>query len=187
MATSTYSISESARITGKTRDTIRSHIKKSKLSFELDINGNKRIERSELMRVYGNDLDFSLANGKKRTKTSATFNTDNAGNIKMLEEQLKNERSERDRERRQYENQIESLTDALQRSQEGQNRTTLLLENHSKREGDWEASFNALRNAQEQSRHEILELKNLAKRREEKLKRALEAERTKPFWRKILE
>lgn len=57
------SISESARMASKTRRTIYKHIDQGKLSTTRDSKGNKGIEVSELIRVYGDDVKPS---GEKR-------------------------------------------------------------------------------------------------------------------------
>ena len=56
-------ISEAARMASKTRRTIYKHIDQGKLSTARDSKGNKGIEVSELIRVYGDDLKPS---GDKR-------------------------------------------------------------------------------------------------------------------------
>ncbi len=48
-----HSISEAARITGKSRSTIHRHIKSGQLSKELSNDGSPVIDTSELQRVYG--------------------------------------------------------------------------------------------------------------------------------------
>lgn len=49
-------ISEAARMASKTRRTIYKHINQGKLSTTRDLKGNKGIEISELIRVYGDDV-----------------------------------------------------------------------------------------------------------------------------------
>lgn len=49
-------ISEAARIASKTRRTIYKHINQGKLSTTRDSKGNKGIEVSELIRLYGDDV-----------------------------------------------------------------------------------------------------------------------------------
>ena len=190
----TFNQSEVAQIVGVTRDTIRAHLKKGRVSAVLDVNGNKRLERSELMRVYGDDLDFSRIekSGKKPTSQhSQGTSTANNSKISELEAMLTYEQNERDRERKQHEKEIERLAGALDKSQEGHNRATLLLENHSQRGGDWERAIDALKtetaNAQKQAVREIQQLKERMKKRESQLKDALTAERSKTLWRKIWE
>lgn len=54
-----FNQSEAARIVGRVRNTIAAHIKSGKLSAERDGDGNLEIDQSELIRVYGDDCDFS--------------------------------------------------------------------------------------------------------------------------------
>ena len=49
-------ISEAARMASKTRRTIYKHINQGKLSTTRDSKGNKGIEVSELIRLYGDDV-----------------------------------------------------------------------------------------------------------------------------------
>ena len=54
------SISEAARLTGKARSTLHKYIKQGKLSTTTDQNtGNKSIETSELIRVFGKISNLS--------------------------------------------------------------------------------------------------------------------------------
>lgn len=48
-----HSISEAARITGKSRSTIHRHIKSGKVSKEISEGGSPVVDTSELQRVYG--------------------------------------------------------------------------------------------------------------------------------------
>lgn len=47
------SVTEAARLTGKNRATIHRYIKQGKLSQSTDAAGSKKIETSELLRVFG--------------------------------------------------------------------------------------------------------------------------------------
>jgi predicted transcriptional regulator len=47
------SISEAAKLTGKTRRTIDRHLKDGNLSSETDVNGVRKVDVSELVRYYG--------------------------------------------------------------------------------------------------------------------------------------
>lgn len=58
-------ISEAARMASKTRRTIYKHINQGKLSTTRDSKGNKGVEVSELIRVYGDDV--KPFNEKKRS------------------------------------------------------------------------------------------------------------------------
>lgn len=47
------SVTEAARLTGKNRATIHRYIKQGKLSQSIDATGSKKVEISELLRVFG--------------------------------------------------------------------------------------------------------------------------------------
>ena len=47
------SVTEAARLTGKNRATIHRYIKQGKLSQSTDATGSKKVETSELLRVFG--------------------------------------------------------------------------------------------------------------------------------------
>lgn len=47
------SVTEAARLTGKNRATIHRYIKQGKMSQSTDVTGSKKVETSELLRVFG--------------------------------------------------------------------------------------------------------------------------------------
>ncbi|HCO0763465.1 TPA: helix-turn-helix domain-containing protein, partial [Escherichia coli] len=47
------SISEAARLTGKSRTTVQSYIKQGKLTKCTDSSGSSKLDTSELLRVFG--------------------------------------------------------------------------------------------------------------------------------------
>ena len=53
-----YTVSEAAKIIGATRQTMYRHIEAKGISVEKDENGNQLIDASELMRVYGDKVNF---------------------------------------------------------------------------------------------------------------------------------
>lgn len=65
------SISEAARLTGKARSTLHKYIKQGKLSTTTDQNtGNKSIETSELIRVFGKISNLSTTDSDSVTRVS---------------------------------------------------------------------------------------------------------------------
>jgi len=73
------SISEAARLTGKARSTLHKYIKKGKLSTTTDQNtGNKSIETSELIRVFG------------KISNSPTTDSDGVTNVSKLQQETPN-------------------------------------------------------------------------------------------------
>lgn len=192
MSNNDFSLSAAARIVGITRDTLRAHITKRPISTIQDANGNRRIEASELMRVYGNDLDFDAEKKRGSRKKKGIKNEktqDDGTETKNLQTRLEQEQRERKEERRRHDAQVEELLKALAKSQENHNQS-LLLQDQSKGVGEWQQELDDLKRQveeQERSRKEVKEIKNEAKQREEKLKRALEAERNKSFWQRLFE
>jgi len=158
-------------------------------------NGNKSIDASELIRVYGDQCDFDRATGApKPTSNSKQHQVTSAeqrapSESHTVRQLLESERKERDREREQLQARIDHLEDSLKRSQEGHNRATLLLEDHSGGVGDLQKSLRTLEtriaNQEEASRKERQEIKNQAKRKIEHVKRALEEEQNKSVWQRL--
>lgn len=73
------SISEAARLTGKARSTLHKYIKQGKLSTTTDQNtGNKSIETSELIRVFG------------KISNSPTTDSDGVTNVSKLQKETPN-------------------------------------------------------------------------------------------------
>jgi len=190
-----YSLSAAARIADKSRTTIAAHIKSGKLSVTTSADGNRSIDASELIRVYGDECDFDRARrGSKpvsNTKSHEVTNDEHRtpAELQAVQQLLANERKERDREREQLQARVDHLEEALKRSQEGHNRVTLLLEDRTSGVGDLEKSFRTLEariaNQEEIFRKERQEIKNQAKRKIEQFKRALEEEQKKSVWQRL--
>ncbi|HEK0355948.1 TPA: DNA-binding protein [Proteus mirabilis] len=73
------SISEAARLTGKARSTLHKYIKQGKLSTTTDQNtGNKSIETSELIRVFG------------KISNSSTTDSDSVNHVSKLQQETPN-------------------------------------------------------------------------------------------------
>lgn len=57
-----YTVNQAAKIVGATRQTIYRHIESKPISVEKDDNGNQLIDASELIRVYGDKVNFDALN-----------------------------------------------------------------------------------------------------------------------------
>ena len=96
-----YSISKAAIVAGKSRVIIQRHIKNGKLSCTVDTKGNKLIDVSELIRVYG---EVNVDNtGKKQLQKNTVIHPDTGKidtEVRVLQEQIKflKEQLERERE-----------------------------------------------------------------------------------------
>ena len=192
MTSTKYSISAAHRITGKSRTTITAHMNSGKLSYTEDDEGNKVIDASELMRVYGDYCDFSKESSdrKQSIQEPEKEKKQESGSIelKYLKAQLENEQKERERERGLLKTQIENLQESLKTSQEGHNRATLLLENHTDGAGEWEKSLKALESRianQEATAKEEKERADKVLRQNRALKKALDEEKNKSFFKKL--
>lgn len=174
-----YSISAASRIIGKSRATVSRHASAGKLSFEIDNDGNKTIEASELIRVYGDTCDFKQEEKRGQTtetKRSESKPEDGATAIKAMQQQLIG----------QYVSQIDHLQQALSKAQDGQDRVTLLLEHRSSDNKNWQTSLDAMKeNIANQTEKQIQELKESYDTDIIKLKRALHKERNKSFWQRL--
>ncbi|NOY42794.1 MAG: hypothetical protein GXP26_13290 [Planctomycetes bacterium] len=150
-----------------------------KLSFELDDDGNKTIEASELVRVYGDACKFDRE--EKRGQTTETKRSEaepdsSIAAMKAMQERLTG----------QYVAQIDHLQLALEKAQDGQNRVTLLLEQRSSDTTAWQASLDAMsEKIANQTEKQISVLQERHDSELSKLKRALYKERNKSFWQKL--
>ena len=186
MSKSQFTISEINRITGKSRTTITKHIKQGKLSATQNEDDQKLVEAAELIRVYGDECDFEKASPNAPKVVSSKPVTLGGGD--HLQEALEKEREERARERRHFEDQIENLQDSLKTAQEGHNRATLLLENHSSGGGALEKALDELAkrvDRQDLTLQEEKELITRLKKQNVRLKKAVIAERQKSVWEKL--
>lgn len=157
-----------------------------KLTYISSGKNKKVIDVSELERVYGS---LNLENS---TKASNTVNTEQnftkeKGDqsitlieLAVLRERLDTLETERKREREQFEQRIEQLQDTLNKAQENQGKTTLLLEHYTKegRGVEWEK---ALKSIEER----ISNQEKVAQEEKEELERLLDEEKSKGFFERL--
>lgn len=183
MTKTQFTISEASRITGKSRTTLRTYLRKSKLSAVNGHGDQRLIDGSELCRVFGNDLDFSLADpaAKRSTATGssklATSDQSVQSQLEHVQQQLDREIEDRRRERQQLEHQVDELHNVLKRTQEGHTKAMQLLEDRSSR--DWEKPLRALQSQVANQQKQQQELKDNARRKIAELQQALDEERSK--------
>lgn len=98
-----HTISEAARLTGKSRRTLQEHIKNGKLSKSQDESGNPSIDTAELVRVYG---EFDATQAAPHAKARSVAQDDAGGaqggaqaQIELLQLKLAHASQERDTER----------------------------------------------------------------------------------------
>ncbi len=156
----------------------------------MDEGGNKVIDAAELIRVYGDACQFDQEEkrGSAATVHALSDQTDQQ-DLKRLQDLLEKEQQERERERKQYREQVEQLQESLKLAQEGQNRATLLLENHRKSSDEWEKTLLAVQkqisNQDQSLRKEFDQFKETAGKKLAQYKRALEEERSKSVWSRL--
>jgi hypothetical protein len=102
------SISEAARLTGKSRNTLHRHIKSGKVSKREDKDGNPVIDTAELIRVYGKLKIDSDSVKQSQSDSMAQRDTppvtdDTAMKIALLEQKINFLEKERDTERERRE------------------------------------------------------------------------------------
>ena len=202
MTKTQFNLSEAARITRKSRTTLRKYLKRGKLSKVQGRDDRVLIDAAELTRVFGNDLDFHLAetadNGPEKVASSKSAYTDHPtqAEIELLREQLEREISQRNWERDRHTDQMQQLHEALKRAQEEHSNATRLLEDRTNGKSEWQTTIRGLEsrmaNHEKQfnrQREELRVLKEkhsryktaLAKEREK-----LAAEQNKPWLRRLL-
>ena len=136
-----FNQSEAARIVGRVRNTIAAHLKSGKISGEQDSEGNLVIDKSELIRAYGDDCDFSRVEPSIESEEKTPSTSIGQGvhaQLSMTEQLLEAQKEERKRERERLEAEIDRLEQLLERSEERQNKITLLLEDRTRGIGEWE-------------------------------------------------
>ena len=199
---SKVTVKQAAQLTGKTKETINKATNTGKLSFSLNASGHKVIDVSELERIYTLVLsvDELGKHSKQVSRRQVESDSDITAEVAVLREKLaSSERmkeqliAERERERRQLESEIDTLRSSLEKSQDQHGKALLLITDQSKDTtdgvGDWEKSYKGLEkrlaNHEDRLRKEREERAALRKKAE-RYKQALESERRKPFWQRLL-
>lgn len=197
-----YSISEASRIVGVTRKTLYKHIQKKPITVEKDSNDMPVIDASELIRVYGDQCRFdhqespqNPTTGAGEHSSSATSNISNDSGkvqaalahkeLELLKEQIKQERSS-------YEEQIDYLRGKLDEANSETRKLTALLTDQSNTTQDtskaWEDALSNLESRVSNQENAInAEKMRTAKaiKRNKLLRKALEEEKKKTFWKKL--
>lgn len=193
MTTTQYNITAASRIAGISRNTLKAHMAAGRVSSTKNNAGEKLIDAAELIRAYGNDLDFSQADPEnhapatKLVPAPAINSQISAHELSSLQKQLDIINKEREREREQLQERIEHLQKSLDTALDGNKRMTLLLEHHQGG-GELEKQFRGLEQRlanQEKSRKEFEDFKNRSRAERIRLKQELEAERNKTVWQKL--
>ena len=136
---------KAAKLAGVSRRTFYNHIPQKKIRITKDDDGSEKIDISELERIYGKETIAKnrkelMEEGPRSVQGSEVGHPNSQGNVDypilMLEERVKHLHEQKiqlenhqNREREQFQEEIENLREALKRAQE----TTLRLEDKSKK------------------------------------------------------
>ena len=182
MPTSKFSISAASRITGLSRPTIARHIKSGRISCELNDQGHKLIEGSELVRAYGDKCNFERE--EKRGQTSETQRSELSP-----EEKIPHATAMQEQLIQRYAEENEHLRLSLSKALDYQESVVKLLEDRSKDDSrKWQATLDAmsekLANA---TRQQIKEIELQHQKELSRLKRKIQNEANKSWLDKLLE
>jgi len=222
------SITQAHNITGVARSTIYKDMEEGKLSFTENGRGKKVIMISELERVYGkidpsaldkkakttekNDTSEIVASVADRLETPKSVQSDQ---IAVLQERIlslkatvddkdtyiQDMKSERQKAREMYEDQLENMQKSLNKAQDGFNSITKLLEDKTNETGQgeqtdkWEKTMKALESRianQEKAEKDRQEREKKLSDENKRIKQAysrkkkeLEEEQNKGFFKKL--
>jgi transcriptional regulator of acetoin/glycerol metabolism len=188
-----YPISHAAKIVGVTRQTLYRHIKSKAISTETDDTGTQVIDASELIRVYGDKLNFEISD--KDTTVTRTRNSDSTDDL-SVEERI---------EVAKLESEIIRLKDLLHRTEsENDYIKSLLAEERTERkkannlledmrtkqapQNNWERAMRVMEQRisnQDQMYRERIQKEKKLQMQNQVLKHELEAEKSKKFWKRL--
>ena len=186
-------MTEAAEMVGLTRPTFYRKIEELGISL-VEEKGKKRVDVSELIRVFGTDVKLNADKASNVSKKPSTdkkpdYDADETLNVKLavLESELKREKQFSE----EIKDQVEYLKDQIALEKAEKNQMTLLLEDQREKEkkGDaWERNFKALEKRisnQENAAKEYKEERQKILRQNQALKKALEEEKSKTIWQKL--
>ena len=189
MTTTKLTITQAHKITGASRNTIKKYITDPqsdiRLTAEKNAKGHFLIDASELMRVFGNDLDFDLAAVKKGKNKSAIKRdrlsvTDRDQDMSLVQQQLEREKAQWEREREELVSDKERLHQVITTMQKEHADSMRLLEDQ-RRGKNWEEKLENLASQVANYQQEIEKERKLNRR----YRQALHQERTKPFLERL--
>ena len=197
------SMSEAAEMVGLTRPTFYRKVEELGVSIVED-NGKKRVDVSELIRVFGTDVKIHKERKEEVSKTSNNASTDKKSQteddedirvkLAVLESELERERQLRE----EIKDEVEYFKEQVALEKEEKKKITLLIEDLRPKEGRgeaWEKSIRALeqrianqeKSAKEREEREqkLLDENRRIKQAYSKQKKALEEEKSKSFFQKL--
>lgn len=191
------SMSEAAQMVGLTRPTFYRKVDELGISINED-GGKKRVDVSELIRVFGNDFKMNNepSNPSKNVSmdNTANINADLDTRLAILEAELKMERELRD----EIKDEVAYFKEQVALEKEEKKKITLLLEDHRVKESRgeaWEKSIRALEQRianqekaakeREEKEQKLLDENRRIRQAYSKQKKAFEEEKSKSMWQKL--
>lgn len=202
-----YTVNQAAKIVGATRQTIYRHIESKPISVEKDDNGNQLIDASELMRVYGNKIDFNAINDDDTDDVTVKNNKDvtesYSNSVTDIEEKMHlvkleaeiNTLKEIMRRTEEENNYIKKLLDEEKSDRKKANNLLEDMRQKESRGEAWEKSIRALEQRianqekaakeREEKEQKLLDENRRIKQAYSKQKKAFEEEKSKSIWQKL--
>ena len=199
-----YTVIQAAKITGKSRQTIYRHIESKPISVTQDDDGNQLIDASELIRVYGDSLNFDALNEKAEENETVTkqlnvtpveqvVTPSNDTQIELVELNAKVESLKSQLQAKEDENDF--IKKLLEEEKAERKAANNLLEDHRGRESKWDQQFRAIEQRlanqekqakeREEKEEKLLNENKRVKQAYVKKKKELEAEQSKGFFKKL--
>lgn len=199
-----YTVIQAAKITGKSRQTIYRHIESKPISVTQDDDGNQLIDASELIRVYGDSLNFDALNEKAEENETITkqpnvtpveqvVTPSNDTQIEVVELNAKVEALKSQLQAKEDENDF--IKKLLEEEKAERKAANNLLEDHRGRESKWDQQFRAIEQRlanqekqakeREEKEEKLLNENKRVKQAYVKKKKELEAEQSKGFFQKL--
>ena len=194
MSTETLlSMSEAAEMVGLTRPTFYRKVEELGISTT-DKDGKKKVEVSELIRVFGSEVKMNREEVSKKSADTVQAKSPVSNDTKDLEIRIARLEADLEAEkklRHEAKESIEYFKGQVALEKEEKNKITLLLEDHNKKQDDAQdlskamAALESRIANQETKAKEEQERAQKILRQNQALKKALEAEKTKSFWQKL--
>lgn len=199
-----YTVIQAAKITGKSRQTIYRHIESKPISVEQDNDGNQLIDASELIRVYGGNLNFDALNEDAQTNETVTKQADvtpavqdvtpqDSSHIEIVELNARVESLKAQLQAKENENDF--IKKLLEEEKAERKSANNLLEDHRGRESKWDQQFKAIeqrlanqeKQAKERAENEqkLLNENKRIRQAYSKQKKELTEEKNKSIWQKL--
>ncbi len=153
MTKTKFTVNEAAKIVGSTRQTIYRHIESKPITTIKDANDNQLIEASELIRVYGEDINFDALNGNKTKdvtsnklqditpeKPPIAESVEDKIQLVKLEAQIENLKTQLESK----EEETDYVKKLLEEEKAERKAANNLIEDHRDRESKWDQQFKAM-------------------------------------------